>query len=40
MEGAYKAAVLATHPDHGGDPEKFKQVQDAKETLDRYFEGK
>lgn len=28
---------LATHPDTGGDPGAFKQVQQAKEILDKHF---
>eukprot|EP00753_Platysulcus_tardus_P008079 PLAT156.7.p1 GENE.PLAT156.7~~PLAT156.7.p1 ORF type:complete len:495 (-),score=170.09 PLAT156.7:26-1510(-) len=30
---AYRAAVRIHHPDKGGDPEKFKQAQEAYETL-------
>lgn len=38
-DAVYRAAVLNTHPDHGGDAEAFKQVQEAKEVLDRHFVG-
>lgn len=33
IKKAYKKAALAHHPDKGGDPEKFKEVSAAAETL-------
>jgi len=33
VKKAYKKAALAHHPDKGGDPEKFKEVATAAETL-------
>jgi len=33
VKKAYKKAALAHHPDKGGDPEKFKEVSAAAETL-------
>ena len=35
LGNAYRAAVLATHPDRGGDAEDFKRVQEAKEVLEK-----
>lgn len=32
-KAGYRAAVKATHPDRGGDPEAFKRVQEAAEVL-------
>lgn len=34
---AYQKAVFKSHPDHGGDAELFRQVQEAKAVLDRYL---
>lgn len=33
--GSVRAALMATHPDHGGDPEDFASVQAAREETDR-----
>lgn len=40
LEGIYRAACAATHPDVGGSAETFKRVQTAKAALDKYFSGK
>jgi hypothetical protein len=37
LEAVYRAAVLATHPDRGGDAEAFRAVQEAHEVLARYW---
>ena len=31
--GGLRAALRATHPDRGGDPEEFRRVQEAREVL-------
>ena len=36
VEKAYREAVKQAHPDQGGDPERFKQVKEAKEELNKY----
>jgi len=33
IKAAYKKCALDTHPDKGGDPDKFRQVRDAYEAL-------
>ena len=33
IKQAYRKQALANHPDKGGDPEKFKQVSEAREVL-------
>lgn len=34
---AYRAAVLATHPDRGGSQKDFERVTQAKEVLERVL---
>jgi hypothetical protein len=35
LADVYRAAVLKTHPDRGGDPKSFGLVQTAKDVLER-----
>ena len=37
LADVYRKAAAATHPDTGGDPEAFKEVQAAKERLELHF---
>jgi hypothetical protein len=32
--GDWRKALMATHPDHGGDPERFERVQAARKALE------
>lgn len=32
--GGWREALKATHPDHGGDPERFRRVQEARALLE------
>jgi hypothetical protein len=38
LADVYRRACAKTHPDAGGDAEKFKQVQAAKAVIDDFFE--
>ncbi|MEC8306683.1 MAG: hypothetical protein VXZ72_02355 [Chlamydiota bacterium] len=38
LKKAYRKAVVAAHPDKGGDPEKFKHLSQAFENIDHFLE--
>lgn len=40
VKAAYRDLVKAHHPDAGGNPDKFRRIQEAYETAMQQFEGK